>query len=359
MAAPSFGVRELTSPEDLKRRRVPQQSAWCPALTIEQFLAREDRLAAHPWARERMRTWILVSPAELELGGEEHLSDHALASLETFRQDAIGPGNERGSIYGVASVFVAPELRGRSYATRLCSAIRQRLKEEDPGAFGAVLYSDVGPSIYAKAGFAAPPAPPVSHLFRFRDDPDSHSRAEAAAGGVEWLTRDSIGAVVDSLAAEVAETASGDELIVLPSSGQILWLLEREVAVAEQLSRGPLSSCAARCAGSLVVWTADMAKEKCYLKILLVKAGPDDAATSAAIAAALLAAQKGGVYGTGAVSWGPAGVLGRWPVAESALADAGVTFEETPRTGSLPMIAPLRDGIAPSQWHFIPQAIWL
>eukprot|EP00897_Mesotaenium_endlicherianum_P005298 jgi/Mesen1/4797/ME000243S03979 len=397
-------VVELTDEHDIRERRIIQQPAWCPALSVDQFLRREERLAQQEWAKQRLRIWVLLSNAEVD-DGKRPLHERALASLETYRQDAVAPGGAAGNVYGIAS---------------------HKLLALDPAALAAVLYSDVGAPIYERVGFVPPIRAPTTHHLKLRDS-DSWHLAESAAFGVTWLTRETVGAHVDSLTREVRATrGQKQELVVLPTRSQVDWFLEREVVVAEQLGRRHLASCGAICNGSLIVWAADMSKEKSYMKVLLLwhapcgsttatgnetrspaaaaatgapataadsrgPAGATDGGTAgtrggdtggttdgglagatgggtagiadddvaALMAAAVGEATRGGLFPGGVLMWGSAGTLGGWPVSAAALERAGVMCEERPRVGSLPMLAPLQESIQPGMWSYIPQAIWL
>src|SRR4051812_33318121 len=94
--------------EEMKRDRDRQTHAeWGKALTVEQYLEREQRLRSHPWSRATMTTWFWV--------------DHngaVLASCETFRMNSSVDGSA-GHSYAVASVFTEPSLRGRGHAGRM------------------------------------------------------------------------------------------------------------------------------------------------------------------------------------------------------------------------------------------------
>ena len=119
-------------------------SAWGRLLTPEGYATREQLLRAHPWARSDMRTWLLR--------GEDGA---VLASCETFRtgsflrtaEGSLVPGDS----FAIASVFTEERLRGHGYATRLMDLLAAEL-ERQPRAHAALLFSDVGPRLYARSG---------------------------------------------------------------------------------------------------------------------------------------------------------------------------------------------------------------
>jgi len=120
-------------------------AAWGASLTLEQYLAREQRLRAHPWAREGMRTWFLASAR-----GE------VLSSCETFQMESrmeSALSGRPGHIYGIASVFTEAAQRGKGYASRMIRGMIEDLESEDPEFQGMVLFSEVGDRLYGRLGF--------------------------------------------------------------------------------------------------------------------------------------------------------------------------------------------------------------
>lgn len=353
-------VVELKSAKAIVGRRRLQRKEWCPALTMDQFLTREEALSGHYWARERMQTWILIQDDVHP--EEDELHNFALASLETFRLDVVmGPKEERGTAYGVGTVFTAEELRGKGYASELCRQILTTLENIDSHALAAVLYSDVGPSIYSKCGFFVAQKNPKSFFLGLGPEKEKNKiLAQKATKGVERLTRDKIGPIVDKLCEEVASSYGREEAFtILPTSGQVSWLLEREHVVAATCHVTPLPSCGALIGGSWGVWTADMSKGKNFVKILLLKVGDVAEEAASVLASAILSSSEQQVDEGGVVLWGPGSVIGKWPISHSLLEGAGIMFEEKERKGSLPMLAPLHPNVRPEFWKFIPQAIWL
>ncbi|HLM71259.1 MAG TPA: hypothetical protein VK459_01150, partial [Polyangiaceae bacterium] len=195
----------LATDEQKIERDLLAHEAWGQGLSPEGFAERERRLRAQAWAREVMLTWLLVDEA-----GE------ILASCETFRMESALHQKDgdpiAGSTYGVASVFTEPKLRGRGYASRMMALLPAALLARDPGALSIVLFSDVGPGIYARVGYVERPA------FDWVLDPVEGDPGE----GVELIGEEE---VVSALSL-IPRPAEG--FVVWPTAGQVDWHLERE-----------------------------------------------------------------------------------------------------------------------------------
>ena len=143
---------ELALVADEREKRARDRltySAWGERLTVDDFVEREARLRAHPWARAAMATWFLRG----DRGA-------VLSSCETFRMESrlrrAGGAVEHGVTFAVASVFTEPSLRGRRLASTMMEQLGRRLAESEPGAdapHAIILYSDVGPAMYQRAGY--------------------------------------------------------------------------------------------------------------------------------------------------------------------------------------------------------------
>ena len=140
-----FELVEADAAQKEARDRLAFQ-AWGQRLTPQQFLAREERLRGHPFAREAMRTWLLC-------GADGRI----LSSCESF-QTPCRAGGHWGEAYEIASVFTEESLRGRGHAVRMLSCW-WRGSASSPGTPLAVtLYSDVGPA--STDAPASPRCPP-------------------------------------------------------------------------------------------------------------------------------------------------------------------------------------------------------
>src|SRR2546423_625118 len=110
-------------------------------LTREQYALREARLRAHAWSRHALRSWILIDDG----GG-------VLAACGKYRLRSVAHG-AAGWAWAVASVFTERRLRGLGHASVMMKLLGERVRELDPGAHALVLYSDVGPRMYERAGY--------------------------------------------------------------------------------------------------------------------------------------------------------------------------------------------------------------
>lgn len=212
----------LASDWEKAERDLLTHAAWGGGLSLKQYLEREERLRAHPWARQRMETWLLKE------GGE------VLASCETFRNDSYLDGRA-GSSWAIASVFTEPRLRGRSHALTLMQQLRARLQSE-PSAHACVLFSEVGPRLYERAGYRA---------LSGASDQVLPAVSAPVPEGVEPL---------DALTRPALVTGPG--LLLWPSTEQLDWHLERARLYARFLKRRPLDFEVATCEGARAVFCA-------------------------------------------------------------------------------------------------------
>ena len=313
----------VVASEQEKQARDPLAWAeWGARLGVEQFLVREERLRAHAWSREGMQTWLWRG-AEGEV----------LSSCETFRMRSfLGPVDRReeGVTFGVASVLTEPRLRGRGHASGMMRALVERLRHE-PGAQASLLYSDVGATLYERAGYVAREA---------RDRVFSPLSGDPAAEVDARL-------VERELALALEETpVPADEFVVWPTAVQLDWHLERERVYAALLNAPRPSSCGARAGGSTAFWAADL--KNGVLRILLLVASNE----SEGVALMRAARRVAHASGLREVRLCEQPVPFRWPASE----DGGVLGD---RVGELPMLAPLDPRVKPERWNLAPRALWV
>jgi predicted N-acetyltransferase YhbS len=300
--------------------------AWGDHLGQGDFALREERLRAHPWAREAMSTWILFEDR-----------DQPVASCETFRMHSVLRG-ARGACHGVASVFVEERLRGRGYALRMMQLLCPELQARDPEAHAAILFSDVGASLYERAGYVLRPAADV--VF----PPKSHDEQDVT--GVELLSDSDVPQVMR------AATPPEGDFLVWPSAAQIDWHRERERVYAQLLCKPAVRPAGATCGRSVILWAADLKHDRLYVLYLSAETGGE--------AEALLRSARtvAGQSGLGEVRmWEcplPCGSLG-------PQGDDGGGVRQV-RTESLPMIRPFvpaMPAVAVNAWNWIPKSIWV
>ncbi|HWV39541.1 MAG TPA: N-acetyltransferase [Vulgatibacter sp.] len=306
----------VVATEARKRERdALTHAAWGQRLDPAQFARREELLRGHRWALEAMTTWLLVD-------GE----DRPLASCETFRMAASTADGAAGSAYGIASVFTEPALRGRGHARRMIDLVAERLAADDERALAAILFSEVGPTLYRLAGFTE-----VPWLER--------SIPAADVGPIPGLRLLSERGIREALA---AIPRPADPFLVWPTEGQIDWHLERERAYAALLGRERPRAAGARAGDASVIWAADYRNER--LCVLLGHAPDADAGGALLRAAGGVAARAG---------------LASVHVWESASFPLPRGLGRIRSARDVPMLRPLAPGIGAAGWLSVPRALWV
>jgi GNAT superfamily N-acetyltransferase len=298
-----------TADEKRARDRIAYQS-WGELLTTEQYLQREARLCAHPWAKETMTSWVWRA------------DDGAiLSSCETYRMCSAVDG-VRGDTWGVASVYTEAALRGRGHARAMMDALVARARAE--GAQASTLFSDVGAPIYEKSGYVARPADDL--VFPPAPGDPAHG--------------------VDALVDRVAEIQPYvDDFTIWPTPAQLDWHIERGRAYAAMLERPLLPELGARAGDGTAYWTADFKNDR-LLIIWLDAARAYEAEALVQAARHMASAMKLHEVRLWAQPWPFPG-----------RADLG--GDRVRRVGSLPMIAPLSQQVGAEMWTQIPRAIWV
>ncbi|HEY2746659.1 MAG TPA: GNAT family N-acetyltransferase [Polyangia bacterium] len=300
----------LADADEKRARDRLTYEAWGEALTPEQYLIREERLCAHPWARAAMQWWLWKDD-----------DGKVLSSCETYRMSSAVEG-ERGETWAVASVFTEPALRGRGHARAMMDALLERARQE--GAQASTLFSDVAPMQYERSGYAVRPAEDL--VFPPAQGDSAH--------GVDALVE-----VVGELEPYV------DDFTVWPSRQQLDWHLERGRTYGALLRRAPLSSVGARAGEGVAYWVADWKNDRltmlwldaadAYEAEALVQTARN-VASAARLREVRLWAQP-------------------WPF--PGRADLG--GDRVRRVGAVPMIAPLVGAVRAEMWTQIPRAVWV
>ncbi len=284
---------------------------WGVPLDVPGHMEREARLRRGLWPTQSHRWFVLRE------GGA------SLASCEVYRMPS-----SHGMAYGIASVFVEPHLRGRGYSTALLDRVEAQLATE-PDAAACVLFSDIGPELYARRGYAARPA-------------------------FDWI----VSAALCSPAADLAavETFSETALAgltlrppvgpfaIVPIVAQLDWHLDRARLVAEIAGRTRGARCGARVGEESVIIYTDAEDE--LLVLLAYADGPESSAallTHAAHMAARLGLSRVRAFETPGFDW-------------EVAAPKTARIE---RDGCLPMLKPLRPGVRAEDWTFVPRALWV
>jgi GNAT superfamily N-acetyltransferase len=312
-------VELVEASEAQKRERdVLTHSAWGERLTPQGYAAREQRLRAHPWARASMQTWLLEQKGTI------------LSSCETFRTPAH-LGAQQGEAWAVASVFTEKALRGRGHAERMMRLLCERLGQLPGHPLAVVLFSDVGPSLYARAGFVARPA------VDWRFEP---LRAPPAAQ-VDALLPE------ERLAGELARVRPPPgRLVLLPTALRLDWHLERERIYAEQLGRPRPVACGARVGSARAFWAATLKTDSLHVLLLDAERPEEARALLRAARAVAHQAQLAEVR------------LWEDPAPPPWVEGLG-EGQRLEREGSLPMLAPLDGRVQPAGWQQVPRALWV
>jgi GNAT superfamily N-acetyltransferase len=308
--------------EKLARDRLTY-AAWGEPLALEQWLEREQRLCAHPWAQQTMTWWLWRGDDSAVLSScETYRMRSSLRGSTEHGRGSVRSGDPSARRYGetwaVASVYTEPALRGRGHARRMMDALVARARAE--GAQASTLFSDVGAPIYEASGYVARPAEDLV-LTPLVGDP--------ALG-------------VDALLGEVVDVREPDgAFAVWPTRDQLDWHVERARVYRPLLDCAPLPAVGARAGDGVILWTTDA--KQTSLKIVWLDAARRDQAEALLVSARRVAH---------ALDLGEVRVWAQpWPFA--------IDGKREPRDGSLPMIAPLVPSLRADDWTQIPRAVWV
>lgn len=158
----------LAHPTSAERRRTwtLTHPKWGTALSLDEYLRREEYLMTVPLAKAGGIThWVLtirsMPPDERPI----------LSSCESLRKRALFTNEsgevEEGVAHGVGSVFTDEAYRGKGYASRMLTMVRDELKahqgprmegdadpEKLPPVAFSFLFSDIGKKFYGNRGWA-------------------------------------------------------------------------------------------------------------------------------------------------------------------------------------------------------------
>lgn len=310
----------LANEHQKQARDLVTHAAWGGRLTVAQYRGREDRLRAHPWARDAMQTWLWCDGATV------------LASCESFQMPSFLRGAHliHGHTYGIASVYTEPELRGRGFAGALMSALVAEFRK-DPGSQASLLFSDVRPELYARSGYVERPAA----------EWQLNAIGGAPARGVDSLFSES------DVISELAQTQPpSDSFVVWPSHSQLDWHFERERIYAELLARPRLTAWGARVGNSRLFWVGDLKNDR--VVVLLHQLNSIDEANTLLLAARHVAFAAGL---TKVVIWERPESFD-W----NGLTDVRrvVRHEDT-----IPMLCPLISEVNANSWFGLGRALWI
>lgn len=292
----------IASAPEQRARDALTASTWGSGLTPMQFLEREERLRAHPWAKKTMTSWLWKDD-----------SGAILSSSETFLDEAK-VGTTVGTAATIASVFTEPSLRGKGHAGNMLRALIDRHRA-DPSCLALTLFSEIGTDYYQRLGFW--PVPAFDTFFSPRADTPK----------VEWL---------ESLPSPHHPSGDGNTLRLTLCSERLDWHLERERIYGAALGRRPLSHHGASVGDSTITWTAYWKTNELQVLSLDVR---DEAHLAALLHAAAHAAHLAG--------------LATVRIWETNTLDSG---RRVARTDEVAMFLPLRAGV--QAWTMVERGLW-
>lgn len=298
------------TPEQQRSRDALTWSAWGAGLTKDQFITREARLRAHPWAKRTMRSLWWVDDA-----------GKPLSSCELFT-DAARLGLREGQVATIASVFTEDARRSQGHAAAMLSQVLREL-EQQPGVFAATLFSEIGVGLYQRLGFW--PVPAFDTFF-----PASAEQPE----GVTWHE--------GTLPLPRHSPSDPSTLRLELSAERLDWQLERERIYGAVSLRSPLPFHGASVNETAnVTWTAYWKTNELQVLTLGAFDAPDTT-WAKLIAAAQYAAHLAGLP-----------TVRVWEtVALPPLPGA----RRVPRTDEIAMFCPLRPGV--QAWTRVERGLW-
>lgn len=235
-------------------------ASWGRPLTLDQYLLRERRLRARPFALAGLRTWVLRD------------GDTVLASCETFESRlSLSPGRgaapRHARAHGIASVFVEERHRGRGHASELLRGVHAELTRM--GAAAAYLFSEIGAALYARLGYVARPLA----LRRFAAvDP---TREAPHPEPVPWrfIGPEEIPALL--LQRYAQGTGGRSPLWLEATPAQLDWHVERGAFYAELLRGKRPAIVGARAGEAFALWTPELRSDAGgVLRVLMLYPGP-------------------------------------------------------------------------------------
>ncbi|KAG0228736.1 hypothetical protein BGW41_003347 [Actinomortierella wolfii] len=156
----SVEVVQATRTDLIERTWLNNKVEWGKTTELDVYLDRERHLQNQDLTRNGgIKTWILVPRQHGSQSAESDKDvdpDTILSALETFERPGWVARKEDGQVHDVlaisiASVFTPEKFRGYGYASLLMKAIWEKAREK--GAEISYLYSDVGPTFYARYGW--------------------------------------------------------------------------------------------------------------------------------------------------------------------------------------------------------------
>ncbi|KAJ3365440.1 hypothetical protein GGF32_009298 [Allomyces javanicus] len=186
-------------------------------LNEDEYVDREiNALQATEDARNGHCGWLLV-PAE-ECNQEDPT---ILASCETFHRTGQLGGREVDA-WVLTTVYVPEPHRGKGYAKDLSVQVRDHLIATNPDLGVSILFSDVGPYLYAKLGWQVYPS--TSFEFRIPTTPSAAPIPTLPAGAGYLNTALAMSLVHDEPPTPSVDPATGCAVFTLPfTPARLAW----------------------------------------------------------------------------------------------------------------------------------------
>ncbi|EXJ83938.1 hypothetical protein A1O3_04605 [Capronia epimyces CBS 606.96] len=279
---------------------------WKGSLTTEQYLHREAALHSTDLTRNGGITcWILTSES-LPTNADGTRPIFASCESILYHADVVRNGIlEQVRAHGIGTVYTRAEYRGKGYAGRMMADLGPKLEtwQQVPDVKNAfsVLFSDIGPSYYARFGWKVFPS---NHIHLPPLDENSYGISRMKLPAVEDLSASDLPGIpaVDYLQHELRKKSRADPdtvyLAIRPTIEHFAWHHAREEFICSSLERRAptIKGALHRATGIVLVWNRVFAESQkdWQLQILQTVIPPDAqnlAEANQAMAALLLRAQ--------------------------------------------------------------------
>jgi GNAT superfamily N-acetyltransferase len=220
---------------------------WSRGLSMKQYIAREQLLAAQAFAGENLTVYALVDPQQPDM-----LLSHCDVFLRPGYMSQSGHISEI-RVASIASVFTPEQHRKHGYATRMMELVRDELEKQQVRASN--LYSDVGRVFYDRLGWTCHAS------MTLKGDVVATSVPE----NVEWITDDLLERVVDADIRTLQEELRRGEqddvaVLVVPEVHAYRWMFTRHDFYAEAFLHAPATVRGAQlhASNAFMMWTHDV-----------------------------------------------------------------------------------------------------
>lgn len=165
-ASPEVKLVEARNQKQIEKCLKENYSAWGGSLSEEMYFNREATLARCDFAKSSQKTWVLIEQEKNEatcldiLSACETYFHECVIAFPPSKVDDTSPTATvlKGKCLAIASVFTTDRHRKKGYASKLLSKLLERARNGMDGVIASTLYSDIGPSYYAKMGWKCYPS---------------------------------------------------------------------------------------------------------------------------------------------------------------------------------------------------------